>query len=70
MSSTFAPSSISIERRVVRENIWLRRAGVDGLAELTTRDPHALNYEVVSSEAAVGRAMLAEIETAGRNKAG
>lgn len=70
MSSTFAPSSISIERRVVRDNVWLRRAGLDELSEMTARVPHALNYEVVSSEAAVGRAMLAEIETAARNKTG
>ena len=70
MSSTFAPSSISIERQIVGDNIWLRRAGLDEFSELTGRVPHALNYEVVSSEAAVGRAMLAEIETAARNKTG
>ncbi|HZI49188.1 MAG TPA: hypothetical protein VFD75_15445 [Pyrinomonadaceae bacterium] len=70
MSSTFAPSSISIERQIVRDNIWLRRAGLDEFSELMARVPHALNYEVVSSEAAVGRAMLAEIETAARNKTG
>lgn len=70
MSSTFAPSSISIERQVVQDNIWLRRAGLDEFSELMARVPHALNYEVVSSEAAVGRTMLAEIETAARNKTG
>ena len=70
MSSTYAPSSSSIERRIVRDNTWLRRAGVDEFVELMACVPHALSYEVVSSEAAVGRAMLAEIETAGRNKTG
>src|SRR6266536_5341706 len=70
MSSTFGPSKSSIERRVVGENIWLRRAGIDEQAELMAHCPHALRYEVVESEEEVGRAMLAEIESAARHATG
>ena len=34
MSSTFAPTESSIERRTAGNNVWLRRAGVDERAEL------------------------------------
>src|SRR5438034_5039862 len=70
MNSTFAPSKSSIERRVVGENIWLRRAGIDEQAELMAHCPHALRYEVVESEEEGGRAMLAEIESAARHATG
>ena len=70
MSSTFAPIESSIERRTAGNNVWLRRAGVDERAELMAHSPHALKYEVLESEEAVGRAMLAEIEAAARTKSG
>src|SRR5256885_2386960 len=70
MSSTLAPVAVSIERRTAGENVWLGRGGVDERAELMSYTPHALNYEVLESEEAVGRAMIGEIEAAARNKSG
>ena len=67
MNSSFAPTQTGIERRVAGENIWIARAGAD---DKTQSVPHQLSYEVLESEAAVGRAMLDEIETAAREKAG
>ena len=56
-----------IIRRVVGNNIWLS----DGQADPNARLPaHELNYEVMESEQAIGRAMLAEIETAAQSKQG
>lgn len=58
----------AITRRVVGQNIWL------GHAESKRQEPRAplavrkLNYEVLETEAAVGHAMLAEIEAAARAK--
>ncbi len=49
------------------ENIWLAPAGASDQAEL---EPHQLNYEVLESEAAVGRAMLDELQMAAREKEG
>lgn len=70
MSSTFAPVKGSIERRPAGENVWLRRAGVDERAELMAHGPRPLKYEILESEDAVGREMLAEIEAAAQNKSG
>ena len=70
MSSTFAPTESSIERRAAGNNVWLRRTGADALTALMSRTPHTLKYEVLESEEAVGRAMLAEIEAAARMKSG
>src|SRR5215813_896025 len=70
MSSIFATSTAQIERRVIGENVWLRGSDVDAQAELMKHAPQALNYEVLESEAAVGRAMLDEIEAAAREKSG
>ena len=47
-------------------NVWLRRAGVNARAKLMAHTSHALKYEVLQSEKAVGREMLAEIEAAAR----
>src|SRR5437870_5044921 len=56
-----------ITRRVVGNNIWLS----DGQADPNARLPsHELNYEVMESEEAVGREMLAEIEKATQSKEG
>ena len=67
MNSSSAPTQTRITRREAGDNIWLARAGGDHTAEL---EPHQLNYEVLDSEEAVGRAMLDEIETAAREKEG
>src|SRR5438477_10856031 len=56
-----------IRRRVVGNNVWLSDAQADPNARLPA---HGLNYEVMESEEAVGRAMLAEIEAAARSKEG
>src|SRR5438132_8970983 len=56
-----------ITRRVVGHNVWLSEAQADPNARLPA---HGLNYEVMKSEEAVGRAMLAEIEAAARSKEG
>src|SRR5437870_2939638 len=56
-----------ITRRVVGNNIWLS----DGQADPNARLPsHGLNHEVMESEEAVGREMLAEIEAAAQSKEG
>src|SRR3989454_7993100 len=56
-----------IRRRVVGNNVWLSEAQADPNARLPA---HGLNYEVMESEEAGGRAMLAEIEAAARSKEG
>jgi 6-phosphogluconolactonase/glucosamine-6-phosphate isomerase/deaminase len=68
MSSPFAPSKLRFERRAIGDNVWLRRAGDP--RELMNLPAHPLNYEALDSEAGVGRAMLAEIETAAAAKDG
>jgi 6-phosphogluconolactonase/glucosamine-6-phosphate isomerase/deaminase len=56
-----------IHRRVIGNNVWLS----DAQADPNVQPPgHALNYQVMESEEAVGREMLSEIETAARSKAG
>ena len=70
MSSTFALTETNIERRTVGNSVWLHRLGVDERTALMGHMPHALKYEVLESEEAVGRAMLAEIEAAARTKSG
>src|SRR5437867_7416081 len=56
-----------IRRRVVGNNVWLSDAQADPNARLSA---HGLNYEVMESEEAVGREMLAEIEKAAQSKEG
>src|SRR5882762_4969442 len=56
-----------ITRRVVGNNVWWSDMQADPNARLPV---HALNYEVLESEEAVGRAMLAEIEAAAQSKQG
>ena len=58
-----------IRRRVVGNNVWLS-AQSDARGQLARLEAHGLNYEVMKSEEAVGRAMLAEIETAAQSKEG
>src|SRR2546427_492916 len=57
-------------RRIVANNIWLSDARMEACEELERLPVHELNYEVLESEEAVGRAMLAEIETAAQSKDG
>ena len=59
-----------IIRRVVGNNVWLSDAQPDAREQLTRLKAQGLNYEVMESEEAVGRAMLAEIEAAAQSKAG
>ena len=59
-----------IRRRVVGNNVWLSDAQSDARGQLARLEAHGLNYEVMKSEEAVGRAMLAEIEAAARSKDG
>lgn len=62
-----ATTKSRIQRRAAGDNVWLSRVDVSAQASLPA---HKLNYEVLESEAAVGRAMLEEIETAAREKNG
>ena len=59
-----------IRRRVVGNNVWLSDSQPDPRAQLAQLPAHGLNYEVMKSEEAVGRAMLAEMEAAARSKDG
>ena len=64
----FAPGRIQILRRTTGQNVWLGRTDDrDRLAEVPAQP---LNYEVLESEEAIGRAMFGEIETAARTKTG
>ncbi len=61
MSQALDMPVVEIERRVAGENIWLCDGNSDMVAELMSRPPAALEYEVLDSEEAVGRAMFAEL---------
>jgi len=56
-----------LSRRTVGNNVWLRPSGSRDEAQLEVRD---LKYEVLESEAAVGRAQFEEIRLAAENKDG
>ena len=60
----------SINRRLVGGNVWLGRAKPARNRLLSDLPSRELNYEVIASEEAVGRAMLDEIEAAARTKEG
>ncbi|HVG38079.1 MAG TPA: hypothetical protein VM870_02260, partial [Pyrinomonadaceae bacterium] len=63
-------NTAEIIRRPAAQNVWLARAGIepeDALAELPV---YELEPEVLETEEAVGRAMLAELEAAARAKDG
>src|SRR5829696_3633881 len=64
-----ATSKQSIRRRVAGENVWLSHDAAESgyLGTLPVRD---IPYEVMSSEEAIGRAMLEEIRTAAEIKDG
>src|SRR5207253_5629291 len=59
-----------ISRRVVANNIWFSDAATNAREQLARLAVHGINYEALESEEAIGRAMLDEIETAAREKAG
>ena len=58
-----ATSTQQIRRRTVGENVWLSRGPADP-SFLAGQPTHALPYEILPSEDAVGRAMLEEIQAA------
>ncbi|HEV7476032.1 MAG TPA: 6-phosphogluconolactonase [Pyrinomonadaceae bacterium] len=66
MSTTTADN---LARRIVGRNVWLRPQS-DSTNDVAERDVYQLKYEVVDSEAAVGRAQLEEIRRAAREKTG
>jgi len=62
-------TDIQIHRRTAGDNVWLSQAGEDAAAKLASLQVHSIDYEVLETEDAVGRAMFAEIETAaGENR--
>jgi 6-phosphogluconolactonase/glucosamine-6-phosphate isomerase/deaminase len=64
MSPAFALPKIQIDQRLVGDNVWLHDRNTDSEQELMARASHALNYEVVQTEEAVGQAMFAELAEA------
>lgn len=65
-----ATTKSRIQRRVAGDNVWLSRVGDSAQTRLAELPAQKLNYEVLETEAAVGRAMLEEIETAARERNG
>jgi len=63
--STVSP--VTIKRREVGPNLWLDRASKNDTADLAA---YELRPEILESEEAVGRAMLAELESAASAKTG
>src|SRR5216684_3927745 len=65
-----APTRYPVQRRTAGDNVWLSRAGDNAHAALASLKARTLNYEVLDSEEAVGRAMLTELEMAAAEKNG
>lgn len=65
----FASSQSTITRRVVG-NVWLVHADRDSRELLADISPRQIDYEVLETEEAVGRAMLEEIEQAAQAEEG
>lgn len=61
------PALQKLNRHVVGSNVWLRPSASCDQSQFEVQD---LNYEVVESEAAVGRAQFEEIQRAAGNKEG
>jgi 6-phosphogluconolactonase/glucosamine-6-phosphate isomerase/deaminase len=70
MSLAYPAKNPGIVRQARGENIWLRAGDSDEQRDLSRLSPHVLNYEVLDSEAAVGRAMFEEIEKVAHASAG
>src|ERR1700730_12769356 len=66
----FATDKSRIQRRATGGNVWLSRAEDNGEDRLAALPAMTINYEVLDSEEAVGRAMLEELEMAAREKSG
>jgi 6-phosphogluconolactonase/glucosamine-6-phosphate isomerase/deaminase len=66
----FATGKSRIQRRAAGGNVWLSRADDSAEDRLAALPAMTINYEVLDSEATVGRAMLEEIEMAARAKSG
>ena len=64
------PFPPNIVRRIVGSNVWLGRAERDSSELLGSIGAEKLNFEVHSTEDAVGRAMFSEIEQAANAKGG
>ena len=64
MTSASVLPTLEIDRHVVGENIWLCDRNAEAQAELMSREPQVLRYEVLESEAAVGQAMFDELKSA------
>jgi 6-phosphogluconolactonase/glucosamine-6-phosphate isomerase/deaminase len=64
MTSASVLPTIEIDRHVVGENIWLCDRNAGAQAELMSRAPQLLRYEVLDSEVAVGQAMFDELVSA------
>jgi len=65
-----AISQERIRKRVVGDNVWLSHDLHSTNETLARLQPRKLNYEVLPSEEAVGRAMFDEIEAAANSKSG
>src|SRR5437868_3030108 len=65
-----APSLQDIRWRVVGSNVWLSRAGNDAQTSFAQLLDHKIKPDVLETEAAVGQAMLAELEAVARSKEG
>ncbi|PWT89920.1 MAG: hypothetical protein C5B55_10535 [Blastocatellia bacterium] len=70
MTTLSATTEQTIKRRVSDENIWLSHAGRAISNSLGCLQVNELEYEVMSSEEAVGAAMLEELESAAKAKNG
>lgn len=64
--------SATFTRRVVGDNVWLARraSDEDARTDIAALIAHELRPEILDTEAAVGRAMLEELEAAAREKDG
>jgi 6-phosphogluconolactonase/glucosamine-6-phosphate isomerase/deaminase len=65
-----APIRQNIRRRVAGSNVWLSRADSVVAEESAGLHAREINYEVLPSEEAVGRAMLEDLEEYAREKRG
>ena len=66
----FATGKSRIQRRAAGGHVWLSRAEDSAQDRLAALPVMTINYEVLDSEEAVGRAMLEELEMAAREKSG
>ncbi len=66
----FATTKSRIQRRAAGGDVWLSRTEDSAQDRLAALPARTIYYEVLASEEAVGRAMLAELEMAARAKTG